>query len=367
MAIIKYLSYKKFRIISAEKSILMWGAGKLGIYYAQSMCEGLDILGFVDDDEKKWGDSIYVNNISYPIMGKTKAEEILKEDKDLLNSIIIFVSPTAYAKEIVDEINNMKIFDNTECFLGILIRDYYEPQIFEFTEGRQKIPKKIHYCWFGGNEIPEHLRLYMDSWKKYAPEYEIIRWDESNYDVKKNRYMREAYESKAWGFVPDYARLDIIYNEGGIYLDTDVELLASPNPLLNDDMFCGFQGNFVINLGCGFGAVKGHPLIKEMRDYYDDQVFIMPNGNYNTKTCYEYQHPIFLKKGFSLEDSYQKSNGLVIYPSEVLAPSRGMISKCYTEKTISIHHQEFSWASEAEKKAWDDFCISLKTKIYYTY
>ena len=93
------------------------------------------------------------------------------------------------------------------------------------------IPKKIHYCWFGGNPMPEKDKKCIESWKRYCPDYEIIRWDESNYDVSKNRYMKEAYEEKKWGFVPDYARLDIIYNEGGIYLDTDVELVKNLDDL----------------------------------------------------------------------------------------------------------------------------------------
>lgn len=87
------------------------------------------------------------------------------------------------------------------------------------------IPKIIHYCWFGGAEIPEHDKKCIESWKKYCPDYQIIRWDESNYDYKKNPYMKEAYEAKKWGFVPDFARLDIVYEHGGIYLDTDVEII----------------------------------------------------------------------------------------------------------------------------------------------
>ena len=101
------------------------------------------------------------------------------------------------------------------------------------------IPKKIHYCWFGGNPLPELAIRCIESWKKYCPDYEIIRWDESNYDVTKNKYMYQAYENKRWGFVPDYARLDIIYNYGGIYLDTDVELLNSLDDLLDQKCFLG--------------------------------------------------------------------------------------------------------------------------------
>ena len=126
------------------------------------------------------------------------------------------------------------------------------------------IPKIIHYCWFGGNEIPENDKKCIESWKKYCPDYKIIRWDESNYDYKKNSYMREAYEAKKWGFVPDYARLDIIYNYGGIYLDTDVELLKSLDEILDCEGFFGFESENLVNLGLGFGAVKGNEIIRDM-------------------------------------------------------------------------------------------------------
>ena len=110
------------------------------------------------------------------------------------------------------------------------------------------IPKKIHYCWFSGNKMPKEFEAYIASWKKNCPDYEIIRWDETNYDVSRNTYMKDAYKEKRWGFVPDYARFDIIYQEGGIYLDTDVELLKSLDPLLDNPCFLGFEDkNHIIN------------------------------------------------------------------------------------------------------------------------
>ena len=102
------------------------------------------------------------------------------------------------------------------------------------------IPKIIHYCWFGGAELPEKDRKCIESWKKFCPDYQIIEWNENNYDVTKNTYMYQAYQAKKWGFVPDYARLDIIYQHGGIYLDTDVELVKNLDSLLENDAFMGF-------------------------------------------------------------------------------------------------------------------------------
>ena len=137
------------------------------------------------------------------------------------------------------------------------------------------IPKKIHYCWFGGNPLPELAQKCIASWKKYCPDYEIIEWNETNYDITKNNYMNQAYENKRWGFVPDYARLDIIYTHGGIYLDTDVELIKPIDELLTLKAFAGVEQNSeYVALGLGFGAEKEHPTIKALRDYYDTLSFV---------------------------------------------------------------------------------------------
>ena len=136
------------------------------------------------------------------------------------------------------------------------------------------IPKIIHYCWFGGESLPESAIKCINSWKKFCPDYEIIRWDESNYDVTKNVYMKEAYEAKKWGFVPDYARLDIVYNYGGIYMDTDVELLKPLDDLLGCNAYMGVEKPGIVALGLGFGAEKGNSVIGDLLEEYNDKRFI---------------------------------------------------------------------------------------------
>ena len=121
----------------------------------------------------------------------------------------------------------------------------------------------------------------MNSWKKYCPDYEIIEWNESNYDVTKNQYMYDAYKSEKWGFVPDYARLDIIYQYGGIYLDVDVELVQSLDELRYQDGFVGFEDQTEVNFGSGFGAAKGSRIIRELRDEYDRRKFVNEDGSLN--------------------------------------------------------------------------------------
>ena len=135
------------------------------------------------------------------------------------------------------------------------------------------IPKIIHYCWFGKNKYPAIVQKCVASWHKYCPDYEIKLWNEDNYDVKKNMYMIEAYKNKKWAFVSDFARLDIIYKEGGIYLDADVELVRSLDDLLEEKCFVAGDG-MGINTGLGFGAEKEHTVVKEMLDLYEGKHFI---------------------------------------------------------------------------------------------
>lgn len=146
------------------------------------------------------------------------------------------------------------------------------------------IPKKIHYCWFGAGSKPELIQKCIASWHKFCPDWEIIEWNESNYDVSANRYAREAYELKKWAFVSDVARLDIVNRYGGVYLDTDVELLAPIEGLLRHNAFYFFETERNIATGLGFGAVKEHSSIKAMLSYYDDKSFVC-NGKIDMTPC----------------------------------------------------------------------------------
>lgn len=136
------------------------------------------------------------------------------------------------------------------------------------------IPKIIHYCWFGGQPKPEMVLKCIESWKKYCPDWEIIEWNESNFDVSQHPYMKEAYERKKWAFVSDVARLLLVYNYGGIYLDTDVELHESLNELLIERAFFVFESDVYINTGVGFGCEKEHKSVETMLHYYDKRNFI---------------------------------------------------------------------------------------------
>ncbi len=212
------------------------------------------------------------------------------------------------------------------------------------------IPKIIHYCWFGHNEKPASVLKCIKSWQKYCPDYEIIEWTEDNYDINANLYCKQAYENKKWAFATDYARLDIVYKYGGVYLDTDVEVIRPIEDLLKHKCFIGRQHGFQVNTGAGFGAEKGHPLIKIMLDDYQNIPFIKENGEMDLWTCPHRNSQWLFKNGMKFDDSYQEICDASIYPIEYFSPKDAYsreVSK--TKNTYSIHHCDGSW-SESETK-----------------
>lgn len=218
------------------------------------------------------------------------------------------------------------------------------------------LPKTIHYCWFGNGSKSGLILRCIESWKKYAPDCEIIEWNETNYDVTKNKYMREAYEKRRWGFVPDFARLDIIYEHGGIYLDTDVELIRPIDVLLAGDGFIGFEradssGRYSINTGSGFGAEAGDPVIGTMRDIYKDLSFEREDGSLNLDPSPTYNTEALARLGLRRDNTLQKIGKITVYPSDYFCPVDWESHKrLITENTYSIHHFDASWLTEEEKK-----------------
>ena len=239
------------------------------------------------------------------------------------------------------------------------------------------IPKIIHYCWVGGKPKPQSVLYCIESWKRRCPDYEIREWNESNYDFTKNEYMRQAYEAKKWGFVPDYARLDIIYEYGGIYLDTDVEMLRSFDELLEQDGFMGFEntgdGEYFVNCGHGYGAVPHHEVIRTARDLYDTISFLNADGTPNLLASPHFTTQALREFGLVQENRDQQLPGMTVYASDVLCPKNfrtGKIKK--TPRTVSIHHFTASWVDEKikeemahQQKIRNAFGTTLGSKILY--
>ena len=208
-----------------------------------------------------------------------------------------------------------------------------------------KIPKIIHYFWLGGNPKPESVIKCIDSWRKFCPDFEIKEWNESNYDVHKHPYMDKAYIQKKWAFVPDYGRLDVLYEYGGIYMDTDVEVLKDLSPLCKLDGYIGFESDERVNCGQGFGCVPGLPIIREMMKCYDgdtpfefignEEVFI-ESPRLSTKALIEH--------GLIRNGLRQKIDGLEVFPMDYLCPLDYYTGRLrITDNTYSIHHFDASW------------------------
>ncbi|MBQ9880339.1 MAG: glycosyl transferase [Clostridia bacterium] len=212
------------------------------------------------------------------------------------------------------------------------------------------IPKIIHYCWVGGAPLPESAKKCIKSWRKYCPDYEIIEWNESNYDFTSVDYMKEAYEAKKWGFVPDYARLDIVYTHGGIYLDTDVEIVKSFDPLLSLSAFAGFQEGGEVALGLGFGAEAGSPVIKKLMDSYAGRHFISAGGEPDLTPSPRLNTATLVKEyGLRLDGTFQELDGITVFPADYFCPKSfedGIVRK--TKNTYSIHHFDASWYTEKQ-------------------
>lgn len=210
--------------------------------------------------------------------------------------------------------------------------------------------KKIHYCWFGGKPLPKLAKNCIKSWRKYCPLYEIVEWNETNFDIESCAYVREAYMAKKWAFVSDYARFKILYDEGGIYFDTDVEIIRSIDDIIEKGSFMGCEEEGV-NPGLGMYVTSGINLYKEILDYYEKQHFIRADGSYNLETVVAKVTRILKKYGFNEKktNEIQSIAGINIYPEEYFCPMRFSTRElCMTEKTRTIHHYDSSWFNERE-------------------
>ena len=214
-----------------------------------------------------------------------------------------------------------------------------------------KIPKVIHYCWFGGGQIPAANQKCIRSWKKYCPDYEIVRWDESNFDIHANCYAEEAHQCGKWAFVSDYARLKIIYDHGGIYLDTDVELLKPLDPLLEFEGFMGFQNDALVSSGLGFGAVAHHPVIGRLLADYDAIHFRLEDGTLDMTACPDRNATALSELGVRADGSRQECCGIQFFPAEYFSPKDWRSGKCaITANSYSIHHYKASWMSSKQHR-----------------
>lgn len=221
------------------------------------------------------------------------------------------------------------------------------------------IPKVIHYCWFGGNPLPDLAKKCISSWKFYMPDYEIKEWNESNFDVSCCAYVKEAYEAKKWAFVSDYARFWILYMHGGLYFDTDVEIIKDMSDIIDKGAFMGCEISdkcvsglgIGVNPGLGLGVNPGLSLYKEILDNYADSHFLNKDGTYDYSTVVDRTTKILYTHGFKANNQIQQIAEVFVYPTDYFCPMDYTTGKLViTENTRSIHWYDASWLDNRMKK-----------------
>lgn len=341
-------------VILASDGVICMGAGR----FAQKIGTVLSpdarskILHFVDSDKSKYYTNMYIGDKALQIYPVVSLKQYQGQD------IVILI--TTWQTEAMEYqlqmlgLSHFKIFSMPHIFeynsSRNALKKYIPQNLKIYSEPR--IPKVIHYCWFGKNPIPDRYKIWMESWNKFCPDYEVKLWNEQNYDLSQNEYMLQAYEAGKWGFVPDYARVDIIYKYGGIYLDTDVEIIQSLDELLYQDAFVGFERNDFVNLGQGFGAVKGHPVIREMRDMYKECQFVKEDGTLNLLPSPSYQTEVLVRHGLERNGSYQILENITVYPEKLI---NGKNERTRIVETLPctrmIHHFDASWHDSTARYA----------------
>lgn len=214
------------------------------------------------------------------------------------------------------------------------------------------IPHKIHYCWFGRNPLPDSAQKCIASWKKFFPDYEIIEWNEDNFDVNCILYTAQAYAAGKYAFVSDYARFKILYEHGGLYFDTDVEVIKPFDDIIACGPFMGFEINpcsdclsGAVNPGLGLGAPAKMNLYRAVLNYYSQLTFLQPDGSYNmTDAVVNITTRELVKQGLKDEAGIQTVDGITIYPMDYFNPLDDATGRlCKTANTLSIHWFTKTW------------------------
>ena len=355
-------------IIDKSNKIVIFGTGVVGSTVTPEIIKQCNINDRVecciDNDKTKWNTSIKMFDRDIKIY----SPEILK---NLQAKITILITISRY-KSAYEQLLVMKETKEFDCYIipAMCIENFHNmgnKGVIK-TSNKQLISKKIHYMWFGNNPIPSNLQKCIDSWYKSCPDYEIIRWDERNYNVHKNIFVSQAYDNQKFGFVPDYARIELLYEYGGIYLDTDVELQRSLDELLYQEAFCGVEKWQVINFGGCSGAVKGHKSLEPFLASWKKRELVRYDGTLDNSSSGLIDTTIALQYGYKVNGENQTINGMNIYTYDYFHPYDYMSGKLEkTNDTFSIHQFHGGWigdrAREENNKAMEQYNELMGTSI----
>ncbi len=319
-------------------------------------CIHKSVAGYIDNGQK--GEKITVSGVEYRIQGIEFLRTVRKG--------IVLLCGTTYLEEMYQQLVSQRFSDEIECFIMPLVwavsdgRD--DPEVIKCISlednstamrekrTKEKIDKKIHCCWFSGEKKPEKYQRCIDTWKRICPDYEIIEWNASNYDCEKNLFMKQAYRNRKWAFVSDYARLDVVYSYGGIYLDMDVELLKDFKPLLGYDAFFNYGVRHMIELGSGFGSVKGNPFIGRLIGTYENEEFVDRYGKPQADKFVQprWLNDCFEREGFWMNGDMQLANNMLLLPRRFYTPKDDflLLNWLQCRDTRGIHHFNSEWRSD---------------------
>ena len=346
-------TYHDFVSRTADKKVIVFGASSLWHYYLRIFPHlEKDVINrtlfIVDNDSSKCGMESKIGENAVEIR---KVDELLGQN----DYIILIAVSMAYQAEICEQLMGMGLAEGTECYslpLMIYGKDKADNSCVEpyfAIHSVEQIPAKIHRFWFSREEKPDIYKKCIESWHRYCPDYELIEWNADNYDISKNRYMEQAYESRKWAFVSDYARLDVIFEHGGIYLDMDVELIAPIDRLRNATAFFCRQEDGFVELGSGFGAASGNRLIKEMLDVYRDVEFVDSRGVMDVTPQPERLSRVLERNNIRICHDSQVINDMVFLSNEYIVCDVRPETMGRMESKLGIHWHNAGWHNEKDK------------------
>lgn len=344
--------------ILKTKDIICWGSGK---HFRNITCPFLfksglieNLRGFVGMADKE---TVEVFDHSYAMF---KKEELAKMES---NNTVILIAAAGY-EEILIQLRSDERLSKFEAVPSIFLESLYEdilllsakkPPLNFHKNDRPVIPKIIHAIWFSGDPMPKLYLKCLESWKKYAPDYEIKIWNMETYKPDQCLFFEQAIEHGNWAFASDYARADLLFRYGGIYMDLDVEMLRSIDDLLYNDAYMSFESLDRIECGSGMGARPGHPVIWEICESYRNRPYLKVDGTWDNSTCPVRYTQVIEKHGLKKDGGFQMVGDITVYPFEVLTGKSFDTGIIYnTEYSYTLHHHNGSWIPDSARGAMSE-------------
>ncbi len=339
-------SFGEFHAAAAKKKVIAFGASdflRLVSLNYKELNLGNCISCVVDNDTNKQGSSIMVGGSEKDIVSP---DGLLKYGA---GNTVILIASEVYAYEIYMQVEELLGGKSTDIFvLPLMIAKHTDDvTVRKPVDGTgNKIPKIIHYFWFSGEEKGSLAAKCIESWKRACPAYELMEWNADNYDVTKNPFAYGAFRQGKWAYVSDYARLDVISRYGGIYMDLDVILYKSMDPLLCHDFFIGFGPIRDVEAAV-FGAVKGCPVVGEMLQIYESREFDIEKSTTLLQLQPSLLDRFFEGRGFEINGRYQEKDGIAIYPRDLFS-ARNWFTGAYetTDTAMGIHECAGGWTGQ---------------------